>query len=149
MHEEIRRIAKRIVWRYGTCDPFLIARYEGIFTLRSDLPPAVNGLYQAIGGRRIIHVREALSEPRSTAVCAHELGHALLHPTENSLLLSENPLYLPGRPERDAELFSFYLLDGGTAVRTYGTLERTAAVTGLSENALLLGIRDSGRTFSG
>ena len=145
MHEEIRRIASRVVWRYGTRDPFRIALYEGIHVLRPSLPPGINGFYQAVGGRRIIHVGEMLSEPRSVAVCAHELGHALLHPAQNSFLLSDNPLFLPGRSERDAELFSFYLLDGGEAVRVYGTLERTASVTGLSESALLLGLEDSGR----
>lgn len=142
MREDIRRAAEELALRHGTHNPFRLALYEGIPVLRPALPPGVRGFYQAFGGRRIIHVSASLPMPLADAVCAHELGHALLHPSRNSPLLSENPLYLAGRPERDAELFSFYLLEGNAAVRDYGTLEKASAVTGLSERALLLGLAD-------
>lgn len=142
MHKDIRRIADALVSCYGTHDPFRLASYEGIHVLRPPLPPGVRGFYQAFEGVRIIHVNGALVLPLADAVCAHELGHALLHPARNSPLLSENPLCLAGRPERDAELFAFYLLEGEDAIRYYGTLECASAVTGLSERALQLGLED-------
>ena len=144
MPEIIRATAEALVRRHGTRDPFLLALYEDVRVLRPVLPERIHGFYQLRNGQRTIRVNALLPPPAARAVCAHELGHALLHPAENSQFLSGNRLALPGRLENDAELFAFYLLTEPPFLQGYDTLERMASVTGLSEKAITLGLRDCG-----
>lgn len=67
-------------------------------------------------------------------MCAHELGHALLHEGHNALFLRERTDFVMERYEREADLFAGYLLlDGETVeecLRNGWTSEQAAAFTG-------------------
>ena len=72
-------LPKRLIRRFETRDPFEIAEEMGITVLiRSDFNRQ-KGAFAVIGNISFIFINGKLSEYMQRLVCAHELGHALLH----------------------------------------------------------------------
>lgn len=69
--ETIDKIAKK----YGTIDPFEIARAKNILVLFDDLGQTY-GFYHSYKRVKMIHINNRLNEWLKRYVCAHELGHA-------------------------------------------------------------------------
>jgi Zn-dependent peptidase ImmA (M78 family) len=59
---------------------------------------------------KFIHLNNAIPEKLQTFVCAHELGHVVLHPTLNTPFLKRNTLFSVKRVEREANTFAVELL---------------------------------------
>ena len=106
----IRRLASEIRQRYGTRDPFALCDQMDIAVLFTDLPQITKGVFFTVHGKPIINLSLSLDERETRGVCAHELGHALLHPTSSYPFLSFNTNLVLGRYEREAEYFSACLL---------------------------------------
>ena len=69
----------RLIRRFETRDPFEIAEEMGITVLiRSDFNRQ-KGAFAVIGNISFIFINGRLSEYMQRLICAHELGHALLH----------------------------------------------------------------------
>ena len=72
-------LPRRLIRRFQTRDPFTIAEEMGITVLiRSDFMRQ-KGAFAVIGNNSFIFINGSLSEYMQRLVCAHELGHALLH----------------------------------------------------------------------
>ena len=76
-------------------------------------------------------------------VCAHELGHVLLHTELNSVFIQEETGFIPDKLEAEADYFAAcLLLDGelGSWRREYEqlTVEQAAALSGLPEHVVSL-----------
>jgi len=71
-------VAESWAKRLKTRNPFRIAAELDVEVWRRDLG-RIKGLYTCIDGQRFIVVSEGLDWPMSDIVCAHELGHDLLH----------------------------------------------------------------------
>ena len=72
-------LPKRLIRRYKTRAPFVIAEEQGITVLiRSDFVRQ-KGAFAVVGNNSFIFINDNLSEYMQRLVCAHELGHALLH----------------------------------------------------------------------
>ena len=139
--KKARSLAVKLRENYGTGDPFSICEQMGIHVIWSDLPKKVNGFYLKTlyeGERhRMIFLRCGMDRAQERVVCAHELGHALLHANTNAIYLSTQTYLNGGRYEREADLFCAYLLlgeedlegSGGDAV----TVEEIARRAGLPE----------------
>ena len=70
---------KRLIRRFNTRDPFEIADALGITVMiRSDFVRQ-KGAFAVVGNNSFIFLNDNLSEYMQRLVCAHELGHALLH----------------------------------------------------------------------
>lgn len=127
--------------KYGTNNPFLLCDCLDICYLFLELPPHIKGFYSLIDGSKILFINTSVQEKERMAVCAHELGHALLHEKSNAIFMSEKTYHICSKFEREADLFSAYLLldelepDRQDAV----TLENIACATGLPLR--LVGIR--------
>ena len=106
----IRHLARQLRQQYGPRDPFLLCEQMDIAVLYTDLPLITKGIFFSISGRRVINLSLSLAEQEKTAVCAHELGHAVLHPANNYPFLSSNTNLVLGRYEREADYFSACLL---------------------------------------
>lgn len=106
----IRRLASELRQRYGTRDPFILCEKMGIAVLFTDLPQITKGIFFTLHGKRIINLSQSLDEREARGVCAHELGHAMLHPTSNYPFMSLHTNLVMGRYEREAEYFSACLL---------------------------------------
>lgn len=71
-------------------------------------------------------------------VCAHELGHAVLHPGLNTPFMKANTLLSTDRIEREANTFAVELLMPDDVIREYETIHQAAAVCGVPEEVVLL-----------
>lgn len=59
---------------------------------------------------KIIHINQELNESEQQFVCAHELGHSILHPEVNTPFLRKNTLFSISKIEREANEFAVELL---------------------------------------
>lgn len=76
---DIQNVISRLIKKYKTNDPFEIADMLNISIFYEELG-TINGYYNKPLRMKQIHINVALSENMKKFTCAHELGHALLHP---------------------------------------------------------------------
>jgi len=110
----IRKEAGRLVSRYGTRDPFQIAKELGIHVLFENDFGSLKGMYKVIKRSRFIFINASLNEGGQRTICAHELGHDRLHREfAKEAAFQEFMLYdMRTRPEYEANIFACELLIG-------------------------------------
>ncbi len=93
-------------------NPFTIAKDLGIMVLFDDSLNKLKGMYCIIKRNRIIILNSNLPEEVQRVVCAHEIGHDVLHRDLAQLgALQEFVLYdMKSRPEYEANMFAAELL---------------------------------------
>lgn len=106
---DIRKTVLRLCRKYGTRDPFELADALNILVLKEPLG-AINGYYNQCYRQKFIHINESLDPCRQRFTCAHELGHAVLHPKANTPFLREQTLFSVSRLETEANRFAAELL---------------------------------------
>lgn len=107
---EIRKSAADAVRQYGTRDPFTLAREMHIELLVRELG-TLKGFYKDVYGTPFIFLSRHLSRSEATLVCAHELGHHLLHRQFAAFGFEEVSVFSPAsRREYEANLFAAELL---------------------------------------
>lgn len=101
----------------GVTDPTMLAEQLGVRVRYFSLGET-KGFYVVLDGIPFIAVNRDLPEPLRDIVCAHELGHHLLHrDLAEQTLLSDYDLYrMESRVEREANLFAAFLLIPDEAV---------------------------------
>ena len=134
---DIVALAKRLRSSWNTNDPFEIAKKFGIEVLFRDI--AIKGFtaqtVKIPGYPTIISINNAFNEKSKKILCAHELGHALLH-DERVNYFSITKKNVLTYVERDANLFAVALLiDDETEAQLSGSLVKM-------ENHLLKAILD-------
>lgn len=95
--------------KYETNNPYVIAQGLGIKIIFEDLG-TINGYYNKLLRLKQIHINHNLSEHMQKFTCAHELGHALLHPNANTPFLRQNTFLSIDRMETEANKFAVDLL---------------------------------------
>lgn len=110
--KNIKKIVHRVTMKYGTRSPFQLCEKMGINIFFADLPDKVNGFFvnSSENGSRSILINKSIPACEQEQVCAHELGHALLHSEINSILLEDDPTFNLTEFEVEADLFSNLLL---------------------------------------
>ncbi|WP_346208370.1 ImmA/IrrE family metallo-endopeptidase [Caldifermentibacillus hisashii] len=103
--EEISKLVKK----HDTNDPFKLARSLGIVILFYDLGQTY-GFFRTYKRVKTIVINNQLDEWLKRYVCAHELGHAIIHSDLNTAFLKKNTFYSIGRIEREANEFAVNLL---------------------------------------
>lgn len=106
---DIQCIAKRLVRKYHTSDPFELCSILGIEILYSDLG-SIRGVYQYKYRKKMIHINNCLDTNLQRQVCAHELGHAILHKKTNTFFLDVYTFYPVNKVEIEADTFAAELL---------------------------------------
>ncbi|WP_392885976.1 ImmA/IrrE family metallo-endopeptidase [Eubacterium limosum] len=106
----MKDIIRKIVKKYGTNDPFELADCLGAITITAPLKDGTRGFYDYYKRNGIICIDENLSDEEARMVCAHELGHFILHRKVNSVLLKNTTLLNTNRYEIEANRFAAYLL---------------------------------------
>ncbi|MEM1485438.1 ImmA/IrrE family metallo-endopeptidase [Oscillospiraceae bacterium PP1C4] len=137
----IKAVAAELTEQFHTADPFAICEHLDIEILWVDLPSSIKGFYSYFMDTRIIYLNSSLEDVQERrVVCAHELGHAMLHGKHNSLFLKETTDFVAARFEKEADLFAGYLLLDPQTVNdcrcndwTYGQISQ---FTGLSEEVV-------------
>lgn len=105
----IQEQVNKLIKKYNTNDPFEIAQAKGVVVRFVDLG-SVFGLHTRHFRTSIIHINESITEKQQLFTCAHELGHAMLHPDVNTTFLKANTLYSTDRLEVEANNFAVKLL---------------------------------------
>lgn len=108
----IENLAYSLIVKYETKNPFEISKSLGIKIMyRSDFTK-LKGMYAIISDNKYIFINSNLEPEMQEIICAHELGHALLHEDlAKSSILQEFMLYdMKSRPEYEANLFASSLL---------------------------------------
>lgn len=104
-----RSVAESLVRKYGTHDPFRIIQELGYIVIRTPLQ-GIRGFWHHTQRQHIIFIDDRLPEPEARFVCAHELGHILLHRGYNRIYLDANTYFQTSRHEIEANRFAVDLL---------------------------------------
>lgn len=122
---------------YGTNDPFAIARELGVIIVRYGLN-GVRGFYHHFQRCDIIYIDERLPDHIQSLVCAHELGHMLLHKTANAIFMDTRTQFNTYKYEIEANTFAMELLVPNEVIleNIYSTTEQLSRMLGY-EKALI------------
>ena len=103
----IKQRVLNLIARHRTRNPFKLARALNIEIIYQDL----RGFFKKILRRKYIFINSELSEFDQKLVCAHELGHAILHSSNRIQFLIDNTKILrKSKIEDEANLFASWLL---------------------------------------
>ena len=106
----IQREIDKIIKRHKTNCPFEISDQKNIHVVHWDLHEEIWGFYRYERRNRFIFINDNLYFFLKRYVCAHELGHAVLHTKINTPFLKANTFYSVDRIEREANEFAVNLL---------------------------------------
>lgn len=137
MKNKIRQLVERLIEQCGTADPTALCAALALPVFSVPLPDGINGMYCKIRERSAILIQEALPEEQRSYCLAHELGHALLHPTLNTAFLAEKTCFALSKLEREADYFAAVLLLFDHECTEGETAEEIARKTGLPSAAVL------------
>lgn len=107
----ITEMSQSLVSRFNTRDPFLLCDALGVLVRFKELG-SVKGIYTFYKRNRFIIINSLLCNDEKRIVCAHELGHDLLHRniSKNSHLYDIHLNDLSLKPEFEANVFASELL---------------------------------------
>ena len=144
--ENISRKIRRLVTYYtrlcGSRDPVAIAQFAGIGIHICPLGE-IAGNYMLLKRKRWILINDSIDKdsPFFRVVVAHELGHALLHRTENCAFIKRHTLLLTSGIEREANMFAAELLIDKELIAEYETMEQFCRGTGYPKELLELKVK--------
>ena len=132
---DIKRLAERLVEKFGTRNPFEIAEQLGYTIIYTPLV-GVRGFYQYLKRCHIIYLDSELDNNTARFVCAHELGHSLMHRGLNRIFMDTHTLLVAGRYETEANRFAVDLIFSDEDLQPYLTrsFECAAAYMGVSHS---------------
>ena len=108
--EWIQQVVIKKTKKYKTKDPFELSALMNINVIPWDLHEEINGFYKYDKRNKYIFVNINLSNELQRFACAHELGHAILHPRANTPFLRKNTFYSIDKIEVEANIFAVELL---------------------------------------
>lgn len=106
----IRRAIKRLLKKHKTNDPFILAEKLNINIILRYMHHEINGFYKLEQRNRFIVINKNLSDEMQRFVCAHELGHAILHPEVNTPFFRKYTFFSVEKIEVEANTFAVELL---------------------------------------
>ncbi|AGK97365.1 ImmA/IrrE family metallo-endopeptidase [Clostridium pasteurianum] len=110
MRKVIKEEVERLIKKHKTNDPFEIAASEHILIFEEPLG-LINGYYNKFVRQKMIHINSNLKDHKFKKffTCAHELGHATIHPNANTPFLRNNTFFSIDRLEIEANTFAVFM----------------------------------------
>ena len=105
----IKRLVDSLVRKYKSRNPFVIIEHLNVIVVFHPLQ-GVRGFYQYFQRNNIIYIDETLSEHEQRLVCAHELGHMLLHKKSNAIFMDSRTQLNTTKYEIEADRFAMDLI---------------------------------------
>lgn len=135
----IRTIVDKLVKKYKTRDPFELADCLNAIVLSVPLK-GVRGFYQYFKRNDIIYIDSSLPYHEKRLVCAHELGHLIMHRKTNSFKINTYTSLNTSKYEKEANIFAVNLLIEDSDLEEYReyTVGQLACLYGLSESLIKL-----------
>ena len=111
-YADIAACSDKLIKKFNTRDPFVIAEGLGITIIYSDKLKRLKGMYRIIKRNRFIFLNSKNTNEMNRIVCAHELGHDRLHRDfAKTTPIQEYMLYdMASRHEYEANIFAANLL---------------------------------------
>lgn len=106
---KLKRMAESLVRKYKTRNPFEIAEALGYVVVAAPLK-GIRGCYQQMKRCTIIYIAQDLPYWDAAFVCAHEIGHVLLHRGCNRLFMDTNAYFKVDQYEIEADKFALNLV---------------------------------------
>ncbi|WP_419882756.1 ImmA/IrrE family metallo-endopeptidase [Peribacillus sp. B-H-3] len=106
----IKNVVIKLGQKHKTTDPFELASLLSIEVVPWDLHKEIRGFYKYDKRNKFIFINSNLNWEIQRFVCAHELGHALLHPRSNTPFYREKTLFSIEKIEVEANSFAVELL---------------------------------------
>lgn len=133
MHD-IKKFVKSLIKRHKTNNPFEICQRLNILILYKDLG-SVRGFFRHRYRKKIIYINSTLCPQIQRQVCAHELGHAVLHTKVNTVFLNLNTYTNTDKIEIEANTFASELLISDIDLMAYVNLTNSqiAAIFNVEE----------------
>ncbi|MDD3429926.1 MAG: ImmA/IrrE family metallo-endopeptidase [Oscillospiraceae bacterium] len=102
-------LVQKLIKKYGTNNPFRLCSALGYAVYHVPLT-GVRGFFQHYAHKNIVYLSSDLTEQEAAFVCAHEIGHALLHGKVNTLYMATGTFLKTTPYEREADRFAICLL---------------------------------------
>jgi Zn-dependent peptidase ImmA (M78 family) len=134
----ISRQVKRLLRRFKTRCPFQLAELLHITIVYKELPAHVKGYCMRVLRRKYIILNINLPAEELNFICAHELGHLILHKGFNHFFITQHTLVPIGKIEREANQFAVELLISDKLLLEGATIYEAAAICGVPEEAAIL-----------
>lgn len=109
MSRDIKNIVLDLTQKYNTLNPFKIADSLKIEYIIGPMGK-YSGCYLYLKRHRCIFINEDLSDSDMRLVMAHELGHAILHKSEDCYFIRNKTFLSTARIEKEANTFAAELL---------------------------------------
>jgi Zn-dependent peptidase ImmA (M78 family) len=103
------KLAKNLIKKYNTNNPFEICDYLNYIVIQTPLT-GVRGFYQFFEKNNIIYVDKDLDCHIKNFVCAHELGHSIMHKGTNEIFMDTRTFLKTSIYERQADKFAVNFL---------------------------------------
>ena len=107
---DLPRTIRRLFRKYKTNCPFELAAYLNINVWFLNLEDDCRGFAFRALRRKYIAINSSLIKEEQRIVCAHELGHLLLHKGLGYYFIDQHTLFYPSKYERQANHFAVHLL---------------------------------------
>lgn len=105
----IKEIIYHLTQKYNTSNPFELADALKISVYYENLG-TINGYYNKPLRMKQIHINSTLDKHMAEYTCAHELGHAVLHPNASTPFLRSKTMISVDKMEIEANTFAVNLL---------------------------------------
>lgn len=122
--EKVNQLKKK----YKTDCPYELASCLKVRVRYHDLHREINGFYKYERRNQYIVINDNLDLSLQRVVCAHELGHAVLHPRTNTPFMKKNTLLSTSKIEREANRFAAELLISDNDLYEYESLQHIASI---------------------
>jgi Zn-dependent peptidase ImmA (M78 family) len=144
-------IPSKLISRYGTRDPFRICHEKGIEVMFRDDFTGQKGAFSLMLNVPFIFINNNLSDEMKRIVCAHELGHAMLHrklcrQRKNQTIYEYEIFDIRSSTEYEANIFAANLLIDEREMNEYMSygydIVQTARAMNLNVNLLLIKLHE-------
>lgn len=138
----IKDIILHLTTKYNTSDPYELADALNISVYFEELG-TINGYYNNPLRMKQIHINSSLNEHDAKYTCAHELGHAVMHPNASTPFLRSKTLLSVDKLEIEANTFAINLLipDEIITENRYYTTEQLSRLLGYNQELINLRLK--------